>query len=91
MIKNIIREVSDPDFSFYFDGDMFNENAGDFGYTIFPLFYEGRSYSFDYYSGINDNVFKELKRDFEYMIDETYEFLNGWEAYKNIKEIMNDR
>ena len=38
-IKNIIREVpgEQADLSFYFDGDCFNEGAGDYGYTLFII------------------------------------------------------
>ena len=91
MSKNIIREVSDPDFAFYFDGDMFSSAAGDFGYTLFIVTDDRYGYSHDYRSYINKEDFEEVKTNCRYFFDEVDDFMNGYnDHYKNIKSIMED-
>ena len=67
MIKNIIREIpaEQADFSYYFDGDCFNENAGDFCNTLFILNCE-----YNRYSGLNSEVYTDIENEAERLIDE---------------------
>lgn len=90
MSKNIIREVSDPDFEFYFDGDMFSSAAGDFGYTLFIVTDYRCGYQHNYNSYLNKEDFKEVKDNCRYLFTEVEDLLSGDSDYKNVKEIMND-
>lgn len=69
-IKSIIREVpgEQAELSFYFDGDCFNENAGDYGYTLFII-------SRDRYrlGGLNIEEYKRV-------IEKANDIVNGFEA-----------
>lgn len=55
-IKYIIRECANPDFRYYFDGDCFNENSGDYSYYLFIIENEG----YGRYSGLNADEYKRV-------------------------------
>lgn len=90
MIKNIIREVIDPDFSFYFDGDMFNANSGDYNNTIFTVFDDCYGYAHHYCSPVNNAEFQYIWSECEHIREEVDDLVNHWSNYKNIREIMQD-
>ena len=88
MSNYVVREVAPECINVmdYFDGDCFNENGGDFCYTIFPV-------TIDYhrpYCGLNADVYKELTKEIGYVLTEIDDLNNSWSAYKNVKEIMID-
>lgn len=83
----IIREVHEPDFSFYFDGDTFSERAGDYGYTIFPISYD----HYRYYCGLNEDAYKAICSELESIIDDIESVINGYDYFKNIKDVMEYR
>ena len=74
-IKNIIREVpgEQAELSMYFDGDCFNENAGDYGYTLFIISKLGYGrlggLNIDEYKRVQDEA-QELLDNFEWVDDE---------------------
>lgn len=78
----IIKEV-EADFSFYFDGDCFNENAGDFGYTVFCIYYDRQTYC-----GLNKEAYAEIEDEMNNVFYEIEEGI-GY-SYKNVKEVMTD-
>lgn len=88
--KYIIKEVAAPDFSFYFDGDMFSKEAGNFGYTVFCITSDYYGYNHHYNSGINKNDFEIITREMEQIIEEVCDIAAGCGCYKNIKELMLD-
>lgn len=87
MIKYRIREIEPEsyDFRFYFDGDCFNKHSGDFNNTIFPLYYDHGTYC-----GLNEADYNDLKRDMDYCLTDVEDYINGYNGYKNVKEIMKD-
>lgn len=86
-MKNIIREVSDPDFEFYFDGDCFNENGGDYCYTLFVVTSDYGNSS----SALNSEDFEDLKKEVSYCLTDVYDKINGYnDYYKSAKAIMED-
>ena len=86
MSKNIIREVSNPDFEFYFDGDMFSSAAGDFGYALFIV---SRCHTNYYYSYLNKEDYKSISAECNDVLNEVYDKIAGYNDYfKSIKEIM---
>ena len=86
-MKNIIREVSDPDFEFYFDGDCFNENGGDYCYTLFVVTTHYGNSS----SALNSKDFEDLKKEVSYCLTDVYDKINGYnDYYKSVKAIMED-
>ena len=90
-IEYIIKEVYQPDFSFYFNCDCFSSAAGNYNYNVFCITNDRRGYSNNYYSGINEKEFKYITDDLDAVIDEVDNLINGYSTgYKNIKEIMSD-
>lgn len=90
-IAHIIREVFEPDFSFYFDCDCFSKAAGDYNFTVFCVSNDRRGYCNNYSSGINATDFNYIKSDLDAVIDEVDNIINGYSCgYNNIKEIMKD-
>ena len=86
-MKNIIREVSDPDFEFYFDTDCFNENGGDYCYTLFVVTTHYGNSS----SALNSKDFEDLKKEVSYCLTDIYDKINGYnDYYKSVKAIMED-
>lgn len=86
MGKYIIREVQEPDFSIYFDGDTFSEGAGDYGYNVFCI----TSHYGHYSSGLNDKAFEDIAKEMDAVLEEIDGIINSWSYYKNIKEVMTD-
>ena len=86
MSRYIIRECNNPDFSFYFDGDVFSEAGGNYCYTLFCV----TSHYGRYSSGINGNAFKDISNEMDSVLEEIDGLCNGWSDYENIKEIMKD-
>lgn len=86
-MKTIIREVppEQTNAEWYFDGDCFNENSGDYNNTIFILSLEHRSL---YPCCLNQEEYKRLQREMDNVF---YAVSNeiGY-GYKNVKEIMHD-
>lgn len=85
MIKNIIRQIAPEhqEWTWYFDGDGFNANSGDYFNTIFGLFYDRGMYpcvNKDEYERIHNEM-----RNVWYEVDEGIGY-----GYKNVKEIMQD-
>lgn len=90
-MKNIIREVSDPDFEFYFDGDCFNKYSGDYNNTLFIITSDYYGYSHHYYSALNKEDFEDLKKEVSYCLTDIYDKINGYnDYYKSVKAIMED-
>lgn len=88
-MKNIIREVSDPDFEFYFDGDCFNKYSGDYNNTLFIITSDYYGYSHHYYSALNKEDFEDLKKDVSYCLTDVEDKIDGYNDYfKSVKEIM---
>jgi len=89
-MSNIIREVGDPDFRFYFDGDMFSATAGDYGYTLFIVtseYYYGTKYN----SYLNKDEFENVSANCNLVLTEVYDKIAGYnDYYKSIKDIMED-
>lgn len=67
MEKYIIREVpgEQAELSFYFDGDCFNENAGDYGYTLFIITNDG----WNRLDGLNIDEYKRVQEQAENILD----------------------
>lgn len=86
MGKYIIREVQEPDFSIYFDGDTFSEGAGDYGYNVFCI----TNHYGNYYSGLNEDAFKDITKEMDAVIDEIDGIINAWSYYTSVKEVMTD-
>ena len=87
MKKYIIRETEQPYLEFYFDGDMFNENSGDFCNTLFILYLQrpGRL------CGLNADTFNRLYDEAEEMGEYFEDVRNGYrDTYRSYKEIMLD-
>lgn len=86
MIKHIIRQVpdEDADWRFYFDGDCFNENSGDYNNTIFPRTWD----HYRWWACVNEDEFKTIHNE---MVDVFYDVNEsiGY-GYKNVKEVMHD-
>lgn len=90
-IKNIIREVpgEQADLSYYFDGDCFNENSGDYGYTLFII-------SRDRFRliGLNIEEYERVKEQAENVQDGFTDVENGekhWDGDRiTFKEVMQD-
>ncbi len=86
----IIRECENADFDFFFDNDCFSSAAGDFCYTVFTITSEHYGYTTHFTSGINEDVFETLWKEKDYILTDIDDYLNGYNDYKNIKEIMKD-
>ena len=86
MIKNIIRQIAPEhqNWEWYFDGDCFNENSGDYFNTIFGLFLD----RWKMHPCINKKEYESVHSE---MCNVFYAIGNelGY-SYKNIKEIMED-
>lgn len=88
MSKYIIREVEPEacDFSFYFDGDTFNENSGDYCNTLFIV--PSRNYR-----GFNADEYKNVQQQAGNIID-AFQNVIGRESdyaywtYESYKEAM---
>lgn len=89
-MSNIIREVGDPDFRLYFDGDMFSAAAGDYGYTLFIVTEDRYGYSHNYRSSLNEKEFADILQKCSDIFTEIEDLMNDYSAYKNVKEIMED-
>lgn len=87
MSKTIIKEVppEQTNAEWYFDGDCFNENSGDYNNTIFIL-------TLDHYHMypccVNVKEFKNIQSEIGNIVYEVNEGI-GY-GYKNVKEIMKD-
>ena len=90
MGKYIFEEVFESDLSGFFYGDGYSEAAGDYCYNVFPVLDDGRGYSYNYWSAINEEAFKDLTREMDNVINEADDLVNNWSYYKNIREIMLD-
>lgn len=89
-MKNIIREIpgEHAELSFYFDGDCFNENAGDYGYTLFILFRDRYSLS-----GLNIEEYKRIVERAEGISEGFYDVEHkesAWTSYETYKQVMQD-
>ena len=65
----IFREVENPEFSIFFDGDIFNENSGGYEYNLFLItFNRNHQYGLncDKYEQLQETV-NSLYNDFEYV------------------------
>lgn len=80
MFTHIIREVYEPDFTFYFDTDCFSENSGDYNNTLFLLTnYHGRL------EGLNVEEYNNIVKAFTEIID-CFDFAeNGGKCYGNAR------
>ena len=74
------------DFRFYFECDCYNANSGDFNNTIFPLSSSRNLCR----CGLNKEDYDEVENDMDCVLTEIENLRGGWNAYKNIKEIMED-
>lgn len=86
MCKYIIREVVDPDFEFYFDGDMFSSSAGGYCYNLFVVH---REY-YRTYSNLNSDDFQAAWKEKDDLLNDVYDVLSGYGYYKTIKEVLKD-
>ena len=91
MEKNIIREIpgEQAELSYYFDGDCFNENSGDYGYTLFIVAHDRR----DMY-GLNIDEYKRVKETAESILEGFSDVDDGetyWDGEKmTYKQVMKD-
>lgn len=91
-IKNIIREVpgEQAELSSYFDGDCFNENAGDYGYTLFIISNEG----YGRLHGLNIDEYKRVMKQAENILEGFDSVDNGLTDYDGnkytYKSVMQD-
>ena len=92
-MKNIIRECANPEFEFYFDCDCFNENAGDWNYTLFILTDDYYGYS-HHYNGLNIQEYKRIKEKMETILEGFEDVEDGVIDYDGkpitYKQIMED-
>lgn len=91
-IKNIIREVpaEQTDLSFYFDGDCYNANSGDYNNTVFIVQRDwGRvsGYNIDEYKRIMDRA-DEIASGFHDVENGTV-YLNGYKP--TFKDVMQEQ
>ena len=92
-MKNIIRECANPEFEFYFDCDCFNENAGNWNYTLFILTDDYYGYS-HHYNGLNIQEYKRIKEQMEAILEGfedvedrgNYANFSGFSSYKEAME-----
>lgn len=89
-IKNIIREVPDEqaELSFYFDGDTFNERAGDYGYTLFIVHRDRHGLN-----GLNIEEYKRITERAEGISEGFYDVEHkesAWTSYETYKDVMRD-
>ena len=89
-MKYIIRECSDPDFEFFFEGDCFTSAAGDFGYSVFTVTNDYYGYTNHFESFLNSDEFKDLWKEMEDVLTEVDDVANSYSYYKNVKEVMKD-
>lgn len=86
MKKYLIKEVAPEatDFSLYFVCDCFDENAGDYGYTLFIVNYEGWSR----WSGYNVEEWRNIIKKADYILED----FDTVESYKECtyKDVMRD-
>lgn len=84
MKKYLIKEVAPEatNFEWFFDGDIFNENAGDFCYTLFIV-----SRNWGRWEGYNVDTWKETVRQAENLLD-AFQDVPGW--YTSHKAAMED-
>lgn len=82
MIKNIVRECSpeSADLSWYFDGDCYNENSGDYNNTVFII---QRDYG--RISGYNIDEYKRVMETAESVLDGFSDVDNGLTDYDGKK------
>lgn len=88
-IKNIIREVppEDCDFSYYFDGDCYNERSGDYCNTLFIIGDERRVGCY------NGKEYENVQREAEELAEMFSDIADGgyYSAfYRSYKDCMND-
>lgn len=92
-MKHIIRECSNPDFEFYFDGDTFNENAGNWNYTLFILIDDHCRYSHNY-NGLNIQEYKRIREKMKAILEGFEDVEDGVIDYDGkaitYKQIMKD-
>ena len=91
MEKYIIREIpaEHAELEYYFDGDCFNENAGDYGYTLFLICHDRHGFW-----GLNDKEYKSVKETAESVL-EGFSDVDGGETYwdgekMTYKQVMKD-
>jgi hypothetical protein len=92
-MKNIIRECANPEFEFYFDCDCFNENAGNWNYTLFILTDDYYGYS-HHYNGLNIQEYKRIREKMEAILEGfedvedrgNYADFSGFSSYKEAME-----
>ena len=92
MIKNIIRECSPEttELSFYFDGDCYNENSGDYNNTVFIVQRDWdrvSGYNIDEYKRIMDRA-DEIASGFHDVENGTV-YLNGYKP--TFKDVMQEQ
>ena len=81
----LIKEVHEPDFSEYFDGDCFSKESGDYCNTIFALRRE-------YYSInclFNNNDFSDLKELVNDVLNDMYDKIAGIDYFKSDEQLFN--
>lgn len=89
-IKNIIREVpaEQTDLSFYFDGDCYNANSGDYNNTVFIVCNDrGRRY------GLNIEEYNRVAKQAEGVSEGFYDVEHkesAWTSYETYKDVMQD-
>ena len=89
-IKNIIREVpgEHADLSFYFDGDCYNENSGDYNNTVFIVCSDrGHRY------GLNIEEYNRIVERAEGISEGFYDVEHkesAWTNYETYKDVMKD-
>ena len=89
-IKNIIREVpaEQAELSFYFDGDCYNENSGDYNNTVFIVCCDrGHRY------GLNIEEYNRIVERAEGIAEGFYDVehkKSAWTSYETYKDVMKD-
>lgn len=85
MIKNIIRQIApeNQNWEWYFDGDCFNENSGDYNNTIFPRYLD----HWHMYPCVNKKEFEDIYKEMQNVLYDIGEI--GY-YYKNVKDVMKD-
>lgn len=88
--RYIIRECGEPELSYYFDGDCFNEHSGDYNNTLFIVSYDrwGR------YDGLNIQEYKRIMEEAEAIVDGFNDVEDGLKDYDGnkitYKEVMQE-
>ena len=86
MKKYLIKEVApeETNFEWFFEDDCFNENAVDYGYTLFIVNYEG----WCRWSGYNVKEWENIIKKADYILED-FEAVSAYKEF-TYKDVMQD-